>query len=67
MNPGVAAFTVCLALGLAGCATRSADVVPLPASPAEFTTWDCARVIATYDSRLSSLAVSLRPNASTAL
>lgn len=28
----------------AGCATRAVDVQPLPASPAEFVTWDCARI-----------------------
>lgn len=28
----------------AGCATRAVDVKPLPASPAEFLTWDCARI-----------------------
>ena len=32
------------ALLAAGCATRSVDVKPLPASPAEFNTWDCARI-----------------------
>ncbi len=32
------------ALLLAGCATRSADVRPLPTSPAEFALWDCARI-----------------------
>ena len=44
MKPGVPTFAACLALGLAGCATRSTDVAPLPASPAEFATWDCARI-----------------------
>lgn len=33
-----------LALGLAGCATRSADVAPAPTSTAEFALWDCARI-----------------------
>ena len=32
------------ALLAAGCATRSADVKPLPASRDEFVTWDCARI-----------------------
>lgn len=29
---------------LAGCATRSDDVAPLPASPTEFAAWDCSRI-----------------------
>lgn len=29
---------------LAGCATRAVNVLPLPASAAEFTGWDCARI-----------------------
>lgn len=29
---------------LAGCATRAVNVVPLPADPAEFAAWDCARL-----------------------
>jgi hypothetical protein len=33
-----------LALGLAGCATRSVDVLPAPANPADFTGWDCERI-----------------------
>jgi len=32
------------ALLAAGCATRAVDVKPLPASAAEFNTWDCARI-----------------------
>jgi hypothetical protein len=39
-----AAAALAAALVLAGCATRSADVAPLPTSPAEFLTWDCARI-----------------------
>ena len=31
-------------LALAGCATRSVDVAPAPASPLEFLGWDCARI-----------------------
>ena len=27
-----------------GCVTRSVDVKPAPASPAQFRTWDCARI-----------------------
>ena len=33
-----------LALALAGCATRSGDVAPAPANPADFATWDCLRI-----------------------
>lgn len=32
------------ALLAAGCATRAVDVKPEPASPAEFSTWECARI-----------------------
>ena len=32
------------ALLAAGCATRAVDVKPVPASTAEFNTWDCARI-----------------------
>ncbi len=41
-----AAFFACCAwlLGAAGCATRSADVLPLPANAADFALWDCARI-----------------------
>ncbi len=31
-------------LMLAGCATPSGDVKPLPANPADFATWGCARI-----------------------
>lgn len=33
-----------LALALAGCATRSVDVAPISANPAEFAAWDCSRI-----------------------
>ncbi len=33
-----------LALALAGCATRSAEVRPAPANPADFAGWDCERI-----------------------
>ena len=33
-----------LAVALAGCATRAVDVAPAPANPADFATWDCARI-----------------------
>jgi hypothetical protein len=62
MKPRAAAFTACLALGLAGCATRSADVAPLPASPTEFTTWDCARIddeLDTVQQRAADVAYSV--------
>ncbi len=39
----------CFGLALAGCATRSAHVQPLPASPAEFAAWDCARIFEEAD------------------
>jgi hypothetical protein len=29
---------------LVGCATRSADVLPLPANPADFASWSCTRI-----------------------
>lgn len=32
------------ALAVAGCASRSADVKPAPANPADFMAWDCARI-----------------------
>lgn len=31
-------------LAIAGCATRSADVQPLPANPADFALWSCNRI-----------------------
>jgi hypothetical protein len=38
-------FTLCLVgLALAGCATRSVDVRPQAADPAEFAVWDCNRL-----------------------
>lgn len=33
-----------LGLVLAGCATRSVDVRPTPANPADFATWSCSRI-----------------------
>lgn len=39
------ALAACLAASLlVGCATRSADVKPLPASPADFAGWSCTRI-----------------------
>lgn len=38
------ALALTLALALAGCATRSSDVVPRPADPADFAGWSCARI-----------------------
>lgn len=36
---------LCLAASLlAGCATRSVNVAPAPADPAEFAAWDCTRL-----------------------
>lgn len=36
--------TALVGLAVAGCATRAVDVAPLPADPAEFAAWDCARI-----------------------
>lgn len=44
MQHRAAVLAASLALCLAGCATRSADVAPAPTSPTEFATWDCARI-----------------------
>ena len=39
------AFVACLATSLlVGCATRSGDVKPLTASPADFAGWSCTRI-----------------------
>jgi hypothetical protein len=38
------AVVLCVAVGLAGCATRAVDVRPEPASPAQFRNWDCTRI-----------------------
>lgn len=39
-----AALALALGAALSGCATRSDDVRPIPASPAQFMAWDCARI-----------------------
>lgn len=39
-----------LAVALAGCATRAADVLPVPANPAEFAGWSCTRIDDELDS-----------------
>lgn len=44
MHAPAAVLATCLALGLAGCATRSADIAAAPTSTAEFAAWDCARI-----------------------
>jgi hypothetical protein len=36
--------TLAAALALSGCATRSGDIAPAPASPADFATWSCERI-----------------------
>jgi hypothetical protein len=41
--PSALAAMLALVL-LAGCATRAVDVAPVAASPAEFTSWNCARI-----------------------
>jgi hypothetical protein len=38
------ACTLALALGLSGCATRSGDVKPVAANPADFAFWSCGRI-----------------------
>ncbi len=39
------ALAACLATSLlVGCATRSVDVKPMPASPADFAGWSCTRI-----------------------
>lgn len=37
-------LALALAAALAGCVTRAVDVRPAPADPAQFRTWDCARI-----------------------
>ncbi len=36
--------SLALALGLSGCATRSGDVKPVAANPADFALWSCGRI-----------------------
>lgn len=36
--------TLAAALALSGCATRSGDIVPAQANPADFATWSCERI-----------------------
>ena len=36
--------TIPLAILLAGCSTRAVDVKPVPANPADFASWSCARI-----------------------
>jgi len=51
MTPPPFRLAACL-LGvlLAGCATRAADVKPLPANPADFAAWECERIDDELDS-----------------
>lgn len=37
-------LSISLGLGLTGCGTRSVDVKPMAANPAEFSLWSCARI-----------------------
>jgi hypothetical protein len=37
------------ALALAGCASRSVDIAPAPANPAEFLPWSCERIVDEQD------------------
>jgi len=44
-GPGLRASAVlAVALLAAGCATRSGDVKPVPATPADFAGWECPRI-----------------------
>jgi len=43
-SPTSTALALTLALAVAGCATRSIDVAPRPADPADFAGWNCARI-----------------------
>ncbi|MEF7613358.1 hypothetical protein V4F39_05490 [Aquincola sp. MAHUQ-54] len=45
----LAAAGACLAALLSGCATRSADVAPVPSDPADFATWSCDTLHAEAD------------------
>ncbi len=50
------------ALALAGCATRSGDVKPIPASVAEFSIWSCERIgdeIESVQKRAADLAYAV--------
>lgn len=38
------ALALSLALAVSGCATRSGDVKPVPANPADFALWSCSRI-----------------------
>lgn len=40
----------CLSVALASCASRSVDVKPTPADPAEFLAWDCGHIADELDS-----------------
>ena len=40
----VALLALALATALGGCATRSKDVLPAPANPADFAMWPCSRI-----------------------
>ncbi len=42
-------LSLLLSIGISGCATRAADVVPAPTSVAEFVQWDCERIDADAD------------------
>jgi hypothetical protein len=43
-RPGPALRIGLMLAVLAGCATRSADIVPLPEDPASFAGWDCEQI-----------------------
>lgn len=48
-RPPAMPATLAAALLLAGCASRSVDIAPAPANPAEFTAWSCERIIDEQD------------------
>jgi hypothetical protein len=43
------ALALTAALGLAGCASRSVDIAPAPANPADFIAWSCERLVDEQD------------------
>lgn len=43
------ALGLAVALGLAGCASRSVDIAPAPANPADFIAWSCERLVDEQD------------------
>jgi len=48
-RPAATPATLAAALLLAGCASRSVDIPPAPANPAEFIAWSCERIVDEQD------------------